>query len=91
MSNLLKNVVQKASTSISVGNKSGTRLSLANLPLGGILGKSGRTPMQPSVLSGSPGAENDWRVKLSLPPGANGLSDFDSSNCKPICDNCNSA
>ncbi|MEC7568509.1 MAG: hypothetical protein VYA01_05800 [Bacteroidota bacterium] len=65
--------MQKASTSISVGNKSGTRLSLANLPLGGILGKSGRTPMQPSVLSGSPGAENDWRVKLSLPPGANGF------------------
>ena len=44
MSDLLKNITRKVSTGISVGNKSGTRLSLANLPLGGILGQSGRTP-----------------------------------------------
>ena len=73
MSDLLKNITKKVSTGISVGNKSGTRLSLANLPLGGILGNSGRTPMQPSVLSGSGNAEKDWRVRLSLPPAATGF------------------
>ena len=57
----------------SLGNKSGTRLSLAGLPLGGILSGNGRTPMQPTVLSGSGNAEQDWRVKLSLPPAATGF------------------
>ncbi len=56
-----------------VGNKSGSRLSLAGLPLGGILSGNGRTPMQPTVLNGSGNAEQDWRVKLSLPPAATGF------------------
>ncbi|MEC7568595.1 MAG: hypothetical protein VYA01_06250 [Bacteroidota bacterium] len=59
------------STGINIGNKSGTRLSLANLPLGGILSGSGRVPMQPSV--GNSGVGDDWRVKLSLPPAAGGF------------------
>ena len=55
----------------SLGNKSGTRLSLAGLPLGGILSGSGRVPISPSV--GGGGAGDDWRVKLSLPPAAGGF------------------
>jgi len=55
-----------------IGNKSGTRLSLAGLPPGGILSGAGRTPMQPSVI-GAGGAASDWRVRLSLPPAAGGF------------------
>ena len=71
MADLIKNIARKVSSGISLGNKSGTRLSLANLPLGGILSGSGRVPMQPSV--GGSGAGDDWRVRLSLPPAANGF------------------
>ncbi|MDA9703737.1 hypothetical protein N9U73_02760 [Candidatus Pelagibacter bacterium] len=71
MADLIKNIARKVSTGINIGNKSGTRLSLANLPLGGILSGSGRVPMQPSV--GNSGAGDDWRVKLSLPPAAGGF------------------
>jgi hypothetical protein len=71
MSDLIKNITRKVASGISLGNKSGTRLSLANLPLGGILSGSGRVPMQPSV--GGGGAGDDWRVRLSLPPAAGGF------------------
>ena len=71
MADLIKNIARKVSTGINIGNKSGTRLSLANLPLGGILSGSGRVPMQPSV--GNSGVGDDWRVKLSLPPAAGGF------------------
>ena len=71
MADLIKNIAKKVTTGINIGNKSGTRLSLAGLPLGGILGNSGRVPMSPSV--GSSGAGDDWRVKLSLPPAASGF------------------
>ena len=58
-----------------IGNKSAARLSLANLPISGILGNAvsgqGRTPMMPQVISSAEGS--DWRVKLSLPPGAGGF------------------
>ena len=60
-------------SSFALGNKSGNRLSLAGLPLGGILGNSGRTPTQPQVISGDSAGESDWRVKLSLPPAATGF------------------
>jgi hypothetical protein len=70
-----KNVLASVTQSIGLGDKSNMRLSLANLPLGGILGKSGdgRNVMQPQVLSSTPGAELDWRVRLSLPPKASGF------------------
>ena len=56
-----------------IGNKSMSRLNLAGLMPGGILGGNGRTPVQPQVLNGSANAEQDWRVRLSLPPGASGF------------------
>ncbi len=73
MANFIKNAVSSVSQKIPFGNKSSARLSLANLPLGGILGNTGRVPMQPSVLTGDSAAEKDWRVKLSLPPAASGF------------------
>ena len=73
MANFIKNAVASVSQKIPFGNKSSARLSLANLPLGGILGNTGRVPMQPSVLTGDSAAEKDWRVKLSLPPAASGF------------------
>ena len=60
-------------TGFSMGNKSSARLNLANLPLGGILGNTGRTPTQPQIISGDAAGESDWRVKLSLPPAATGF------------------
>lgn len=60
-------------TGFSLGNKSSARLNLANLPLGGIMGNTGRTPTQPQVISGDAAGESDWRVKLSLPPAATGF------------------
>mgnify|MGYP001182700288 FL=1 len=60
-------------TGFSLGNKSSSRLNLANLPLGGIVGNTGRTPTQPQVISGDAAADSDWRVKLSLPPAATGF------------------
>ncbi len=60
-------------TGFSMGSKSSARLNLANLPLGGILGNTGRTPTQPQVISGDAAGESDWRVKLSLPPAATGF------------------
>ena len=59
-----------------IGNKSGSRLNGANLPIGGIIGQgslSSQGSAMPQVISkGSPGAD-DWRVKLSLPPKASGF------------------
>ena len=60
-------------TGFSMGNKSSARLNLANLPLGGIMGNTGRTPTQPQIISGDAAGESDWRVKLSLPPAATGF------------------
>ena len=57
-------------SNFSLGNK---RLNLSGLPLGGILGNTGRTPTQPQVISGDSASESDWRVKLSLPPAATGF------------------
>ena len=56
-----------------IGNPSMARLNLAGLMPGGIVSGSGRTPVQPQVLNGSANAEQDWRVRLSLPPGAGGF------------------
>ena len=56
-----------------IGNPSMSRLNLAGLMPGGIMSGSGRTPAQPQVLNGSANAEQDWRVRLSLPPGAGGF------------------
>ncbi len=75
LNKLKDNIVGSVTAGVSSGGKSNMRLSLANLPLGGILGKSGdgRTVMQPQVLSSNPASELDWRVKLSLPPAASGF------------------
>ena len=56
-----------------IGNPSMSRLNLAGLMPGGIMSGSGRTPAHPQVLNGSANAEQDWRVRLSLPPGAGGF------------------